>query len=140
MTPPASARTRCAIVGTGSRATMYVDAILGAHAGHAEHRAHVIERGPAGAGPGDAGAGPPQSIRLWPMFSPPADVEIPVGGPHAGDALMLEQLFDPGAPPDPDGRAASHLDGAAAVLPGTAANRSIATGAPVALDQLHATL
>jgi predicted dehydrogenase len=88
----------------------------------------------------DAEAGPAQSIRLFPMFSTPVDVQIPSSGPHAGDALMLEQIFDPGAPPDPDGRAATHLDGAAAVLLGTAANRSIATGMPVGLDQLHATL
>jgi predicted dehydrogenase len=110
------------------------------------HREHVIERDPTGAGAaGGAGragveTGPPQSIRLFPMFSPPADVAIPSSGPHAGDALMLEQIFDPGAPPDPDGRAATHLDGAAAVLLGTAANQSIATGVPVGLGQLHATL
>jgi hypothetical protein len=117
------------------------------------HHAHVIERDPTGVGRretragsdsegsgADARADPAQSIRLFPMFSAPVDVAIPPSGPHAGDALMLEQIFDPGAPPDPDGRAATQLDGAAAVLLGTAANRSIATGMPVGLDQLHATL
>jgi predicted dehydrogenase len=120
---------RVAITGDKGRVELYE-----------RHGAHVIERDPTGAGRGDAEAGPPQSIRLFPMFSAPADVEIPASGPHAGDALMLRQIFDPGAPPDPDGRAATHLDGAASVLLGTAANRSIATGLPVGLGQLHATL
>jgi predicted dehydrogenase len=118
---------RVAITGDKGRVELYE-----------RHSAHVIERDPTGAGHADAG--PARSIRLFPMFSAPVDVEIPAGGPHAGDALMLEQIFDPGAPPDPDGRAATHLDGAAAVLLGTAANQSIASGVPVGLDQLHATL
>jgi predicted dehydrogenase len=83
---------------------------------------------------------PARSIRLFPMFSSGVDVDIPHGGPHGGDALMLEQILDPGARPDPDGRAAGHLDGAASVLLGTAANRSIATGGPVRLSQLGAVL
>jgi predicted dehydrogenase len=118
---------RVAITGDKGRVELYE-----------RHGAHVIERDPTGAGHADAG--PAQSIRLFPMFSAPVDVEIPPSGPHAGDALMLEQIFDPGAPPDPDGHTATHLDGAAAVLLGTAANQSIATGAPVSLGQLHATL
>jgi predicted dehydrogenase len=120
---------RVAITGDKGRVELYE-----------RHSEHVIERDPTGAGRGDAEAGPPRSIRLFPMFSAPVDIEIPASGPHGGDALMLEQIFDPGAPPDPDGRAATHLDGAAAVLLGTAANRSIATGVPVGLDQLHATV
>jgi hypothetical protein len=120
------------------------------------HGAHVVERdpaGPAAAGgasedaAGDASgdisgdaAGPARSIRLFPMFGAPVDIDIPESGPHGGDALMLEQIFDPGAPADPDGRAASHLDGAASILLGAAANRSIATGGPVDLAQLRAVL
>ncbi|HTV99123.1 MAG TPA: Gfo/Idh/MocA family oxidoreductase [Streptosporangiaceae bacterium] len=118
---------RVAITGDKGRVELYE-----------RHGAHVIERDPTGAGHSEAG--PAQSIRLFPMFSEPVDVEIPAGGPHAGDALMLEQIFDPGAPPDPDDRAATHQDGAAAVLLGTAANQSIATGLPVRLDQLQASL
>jgi predicted dehydrogenase len=120
---------RVAITGDKGRVELYE-----------RHGEHVIERDPTGTGGGHADADPPRSIRLFPMFSAPVDVEIPAGGPHGGDALMLEQIFDPGAPPDPDGRMATHLDGAAAVLLGTAANRSIATGLPVSLDQLHATV
>jgi predicted dehydrogenase len=124
---------RVAITGDKGRVELYE-----------RHGAHVIERTPTGAAgeatPGDPGTEPARSVRLFPMFAPPAEVDIPDGGPHGGDALMLEQIFDPGAPPDPDGRAASHLDGAASVLLGTAANRSLETGGPVGLDELAARL
>ena len=36
MTEQVPTRTRYALVGTGSRATMYIDAICGTHAAHAE--------------------------------------------------------------------------------------------------------
>jgi predicted dehydrogenase len=74
-----------------------------------------------------------QQIRLFRMFGEMTEVEVgeSPGGPHGGDALMLAQIFDPRAPEDPLGRNASHLDGAASVLLGAAANTSIATGAPV---------
>jgi hypothetical protein len=49
---------------------------------------------------------------------------------------MLEQLFSPAPPPDPFKRAASHLDGAASVLVGIAANQSIRTGQLVHIDDL----
>jgi predicted dehydrogenase len=124
---------RVAITGDAGRVELYE-----------RHGAHVLERTPTGAAgeatPGDPGTEPARSVRLFPMFAAPAEVEIPDGGPHGGDALMLEQIFDPAAPPDPDGRAASHLDGAAAVLLGTAANRSIETGGPVGLGELSAAL
>jgi hypothetical protein len=75
------------------------------------------------------------------MFQGAVETDIPAGkGSHGGDSYMLEQLFDPEAPPDPWGRAASHLDGAAAVLLGAAANRSMATGQVVTIDALAAGL
>ena len=49
------------------------------------------------------------------------------GGHGGGDMVMLEQLFAPVPPPDPFNRAASHIDGAASILMGIAANQSIAT-------------
>jgi predicted dehydrogenase len=81
---------------------------------------------------------PNQYIRVWPMFGAPYLVDIPegVGGHGGGDLVMLEQIFDPHAPKDPFGRAASHLDGAASILTGCAANHSIASGQPVRLDDL----
>jgi len=75
------------------------------------------------------------------MFRSPVDVDIPAeGGPHGGDALMLDQIFAQDPPPDPWGRPASHLDGAAAVLLGAAANRAIATGIPADISDLGVVL
>lgn len=101
------------------------------------HGTHVIEQTPTGEGTGAGRAGDDRRIRLFPMFRSPVDIEIEAGtSPHAGDSLMLEQLLAPSPPPDPWGRAASHLDGAASVLLGAAANRSLARGVPVVIDRL----
>jgi predicted dehydrogenase len=78
------------------------------------------------------------SIRAYPMFDQPYAVDVPAGdGGHGGaDPVMLEQLFSPNPPPDPFNRAASHIDGAASILMGIAANQSIATGQAVNVDDL----
>ena len=70
------------------------------------------------------------TIRVYPMFGAPYEVDVPSGqGGHGGaDPVMLEHLFSPSPPPDPYHRAASHLDGAASLLMGFAANESIRTG------------
>jgi hypothetical protein len=67
------------------------------------------------------------------MFGASYEVEVPAGqGGHGGaDPVLLEQLFSPAPPPDPYHRAASHLDGAASLLMGFAANESIRTGQAV---------
>lgn len=77
-------------------------------------------------------------LRFFPMFGLPQDVEVPVGvGSHGGgDRVMLEQLFSSSPPGDPLCRAASHLDGAASILMGIAANESLKTGALVRCDDL----
>lgn len=77
-------------------------------------------------------------LRLQKMFESPVELEIPkaVGGHGGGDAGVLDRIFNPDAPEDPLGRDASHIDGAASILTGIAANRSIATGQPVDLDSL----
>ena len=82
--------------------------------------------------------GAAQQLWHFPMFGPPREVPIPQasGGHGGGDAVLLQDLFSPDVAPDPYGRAASHLDGAAAILLGIAANRSIATGGPVDVDDL----
>jgi predicted dehydrogenase len=79
-----------------------------------------------------------KELRVYPMFGRPYTVEIPeaVGGHGGGDAVMLEQIFSPTPPVDPFNRAASHLDGAASILLGIAANTSMATGQPVNVDDL----
>lgn len=117
---------RVAITGDKGRAELYE-----------RHRAHVIEETPTGEAAGEAATAPQHELRLFPMFGSPVDIDIPAGeGPHGGDGLMLEQIFGRNPPPDPWGRAASHLDGAASVLLGAAANRSIATGSPVDISEL----
>ncbi|MBE2239822.1 MAG: Gfo/Idh/MocA family oxidoreductase [Caldilineaceae bacterium] len=77
-------------------------------------------------------------IRVFPMFGQPYAVDAPAGdGGHGGaDPVMLEQIFLPDPPPDPFGRAASHIDGAASVLVGIAANEAMRTGQLVQIDEL----
>ena len=77
-------------------------------------------------------------IRVFPMFAEPYEVAAPAaeGGHGGADPLMLEQIFAPDSPADPYRRAASHLDGAAAILLGIAANRSMETGELVEVDDL----
>jgi predicted dehydrogenase len=78
-------------------------------------------------------------ILVRPFWSPPR--EVPVEGyrrqGHGGaDARMLATLLRPDPPPDPLGRRATEREGAQALLVGLAANRSIATGAPVRVADL----
>ena len=79
-------------------------------------------------------------IRVYPMFGMPYDVEVPAGeGGHGGaDPILLEQLFSPNPPADPFKRAASHIDGAASILVGIAANESMKTGKMIMIDDLFA--
>lgn len=74
----------------------------------------------------------------YPMFGAPVELPIPkaTGGHGGGDTLILEQLFLPNPPQDPYRRNADHIDGAASILLGIAANKSIATGQPVEIDDL----
>lgn len=84
--------------------------------------------------------GAEKSIRVFPMFKPPYDVEVPrgEGGHGGGDSRLLADLFgDPSARrPDPFGQAASHIDGAASMLIGIAGNESMRRGQAVACDEL----
>ncbi len=77
-------------------------------------------------------------IRVYPMFGEGYDVEIPesAGGHGGADPVLLDQLFVPEAPPDPFKRGATHIDGAASILLGIAANRSLKTGQVVRIDDL----
>jgi predicted dehydrogenase len=69
-------------------------------------------------------------ITVCPMFGQPYEVDVSHGeGGHGGaDPVMLAQLFAAAEPVDPYGRAASHIDGAASLLVGFAANESMRTG------------
>jgi predicted dehydrogenase len=77
-------------------------------------------------------------IRVYPMFGTPYEVEIPegIGGHGGGDSVMLEQIFSDNPPADPFNRAASHIDGAASILLGIAANESIAQDRPIFVRDL----
>ncbi|MBN1201560.1 MAG: gfo/Idh/MocA family oxidoreductase, partial [Anaerolineae bacterium] len=79
------------------------------------------------------------AIRVLPMFGEGYDVEVPPGkeGSHGGaDPIMLEQLFSLDPPRDPFNRTASHIDGAASIMLGIAANRAMEINQPVRIDAL----
>jgi hypothetical protein len=77
-------------------------------------------------------------MRVFPMFGQGYEIDAPTGdGGHGGaDPVMLEQIFSPTPPHDRFGRAASHIDGAASVLVGIAANESMRTGRLVSIGDL----
>ncbi|KAJ3518702.1 hypothetical protein NM208_g14420 [Fusarium decemcellulare] len=78
-----------------------------------------------------------RKILLRPLFEKPREIEIEESrGAHGGgDAILLNDLF--GEPvTDEYMRAASHVDGAASILTGIAANRSIAIGQVVNVDDI----
>ena len=83
------------------------------------------------------GAAKSRSIKVFPMFARPYEVELEtaVGGHGGGDPVLLNDIFGDPAP-DPLNRAASHIDGAMSILTGIAANKSIATGMPVNIKDL----
>lgn len=79
-----------------------------------------------------------KEIRLFPMFGVPRRVDFAegAGGHGGGDPVMLEQIFAPDPPDDPFHRKATHIDGAASILLGIAANQSIATGTLIRTSDL----
>ena len=76
-------------------------------------------------------------IRVFPHGAAAYEVEVETGegGHGGGDRLLAEALFGAGEE-DPYGRHADHRSGAWSSLTGIAANRSLATGAPVAVREL----
>lgn len=116
---------RVAITGTKGRIEMDIE----------ESVTHLL-----GDGQASASKGPFKQTRMraFPMFGQPYEVEVPVatGGHGGADPVMLEQIFSPAPPPDPFHRAASHIDGAASILIGIAANESMRTGQFIHIDDL----
>lgn len=85
----------------------------------------------------EEGALKEKTIKVFPMFAAPYEVEVEegVGGHGGGDPVLLNDLF--GSPvEDPFNRAANHIDGARSILTGIAANRSIQTGLAVKVNDL----
>ncbi len=78
------------------------------------------------------------SIWVFPHFGDPYQVEIwtGTGGHGGGDDPLLEDLFAAAPPPDKYMRAAGYVQGAWSILTGVSANRSMATGAPVKVDDI----
>ncbi len=78
-------------------------------------------------------------LEVHPLFGEPYQVDIPAGGigGHGGaDPLLQDQIFSRNGRPDPMGRDAGQGQGAASVLIGIAANRSMEAGAPVSIADL----
>ena len=77
-------------------------------------------------------------ILVFPHFGLPYPVEVwtAAGGHGGGDEPLLESVFLPEPPEDKYRRAASFAEGVYSILTGVAANRSMATGKPVMVDDL----
>lgn len=91
----------------------------------------------AGGATAKEGAVKENSIEVYPMFGEPYKVEVErkAGGHGGGDPVLLEDLF--GNPPeDKFKRAASHVDGVMSIMTGVAANKSIATGKQIRIEDL----
>lgn len=78
-----------------------------------------------------------RTMLVRPLFQKPTEIDLgeAIGAHGGGDSVLLNDLF--GEPvTDEYMRAASHIDGAASILTGIAANRSIATGQVVNVDDI----
>lgn len=84
------------------------------------------------------GEGHRVSLWVYPHFGRGYEVKIPrLEGSHGGgDPLLQREIFDADAPPDNLGRSAGYQQGAASLLIGAAANASMESGLPVAIDDL----
>lgn len=85
----------------------------------------------------DEGATEMTKIMVYPLFEDAyeADFETLEGGHGGGDPVLLKDIFEPDGN-DPLGRAASHVDGVTSIMTGISANKSLATGMPVKVEEL----
>ena len=102
--------------------------------------AHQVETSYVSAGGEQAAeaAAAVRRLRVLPMFGDPVEVDLEeAAGAHGGaDPRILRDLFGEGADDDPLSRAATHVDGANAILTGIAGNVSMRTGRIVRIDDL----
>jgi len=77
-------------------------------------------------------------VRVFPHFKPCYSIDVwqAVGGHGGGDTLLLQDIFKPDSEPDKYLRAADERGGAYSILCGAAANKSMATGQVVRIDDL----
>lgn len=78
-----------------------------------------------------------KKIVVYPMFSEAYEVEVVEGegGHGGGDKVLCEDIF--GTPAnDPLNRAASHVDGVSSIMTGICANKSMASGMPVKVEDV----
>lgn len=81
----------------------------------------------------------PTTLTLQKLWQKPQDIEIPqsnAGGHGGADTHMLSDIFSLEKQDDPLKRAAGYRDGAYSILTGIAANLSLASKQPVAIDEL----
>jgi predicted dehydrogenase len=104
--------------------------------GRLEHS--VIEQAAGVAGASGEQADDRITTRIIPLRGAPREITpaTGAGGHGGGDAVMLADIFDPGAPKDLLLRAADERAGAASCLIGIAANRCFETGQQVRIDSL----
>jgi hypothetical protein len=78
-------------------------------------------------------------IVVYSMFDEAYEVDVITGegGHGGGDPVLLDSLFGNPAP-DPYKREADHIQGALSILTGIAANKSIASGQAIQIDDLMA--
>jgi len=91
----------------------------------------------AGGDKANEGALKSKKIMVFPMFGPAYEVQVQEGkgGHGGGDPVLLNDIF--GVPvEDKFHRAADQVDGAMSILTGVAANKSIASGLPIKIDDL----
>ncbi|GIF50871.1 oxidoreductase family protein [Asanoa ferruginea] len=118
----------------GSRGRLELEVVESDHvspAGAGEVKGAAVHGEVAAAERGNA------RLTVHPYWAPPREVPVPGysrGGHGGADRRMTDVLF--GATTDPMERSATARDGALALLTGLAANRSMATGAPVTATDL----
>lgn len=119
---------RVAITGTKGRIEMEI----------VENINHLLGDGQANSTSASKTAFKQATIHVYPLFGEAYAVDVPQGdGGHGGaDPVMLEQIFSANPLPDPLRRTASHIDGAASVLVGIAANRSMQEGRMITISDL----
>ena len=100
---------------------------------------HVVEDSyvNGGAEPAKEGSLQNKSLKVWPLFGEPYEVQLEdhAGGHGGGDPLMLRDIYGD-APKDPLNRAAYLKDGVLSTLVGIAGNNSIRTGQVIRIKDL----